>query len=142
AIILVIDYAVRLMRGYFIDLASSRIDVKLSALIMERMLGMRLSERPPSVGAYAATLRSFETVRDFIASTTVTTLVDLPFAILFLCVVAWISWPLVFAPIVGMLLVLAYSKFASARMHKVSETTFRAANMRNATLVEALTALE
>jgi ATP-binding cassette subfamily C protein LapB len=142
AIIMVIDYTIRLMRGYFVDLASSRIDTKLSALIMERMLGMRLSERPPSVGAYAATLRSFETVRDFIASTTVTTLIDLPFAVLFLCVVAWISWPLVFAPIVGMLLVLGYSKIVSERMHKVSETTFRATSMRNATLVEALTALE
>jgi ATP-binding cassette subfamily C protein LapB len=142
AIILGIDYLVRLMRGYFIDLASSRIDVKLTALIMERMLGMRLSERPPSVGAYAATLRSFEVVRDFIASATVTALIDLPFALLFLCVVAWISWPLVFAPIVGVLLVLAYSVMVQGRMHRLSETTFRATSLRNGTLVEALTALE
>jgi ATP-binding cassette subfamily C protein LapB len=142
AIILGIDYLVRLMRGYFIDLASSRIDVKLTALIMERMLGMRLSERPPSVGAYAATLRSFEVVRDFIASTTVTALIDLPFALLILCVVAWISWPLVFAPIVGVLLVLAYSVMVQGRMHRLSETTFRATSLRNGTLVEALTALE
>ncbi|MDB5899647.1 MAG: type secretion system permease/ATPase, partial [Ramlibacter sp.] len=142
AIILVIDYFVRLMRGYFIDLASSRIDVRLSALIMERMLGMRLSERPPSVGAYAATLRSFEVVRDFIASATVTALIDLPFAILFLVVVAWISWPLVFAPIAGMLLVLAYSTVVQGRMHRLSETSFRATSARNGTLVEALTGLE
>lgn len=137
-----IDYVVRLMRGYFIDLASSRIDVKLSSLIMERMLGMRLSERPPSVGAHAATLRSFESIRDFIASATVTAVVDLPFAVLFLAVVAWISWPLVFAPLVGIVLVLAYSWVVQGRMHQLSETTFRAANLRNGTVVEALTALE
>jgi ATP-binding cassette subfamily C protein LapB len=141
-LILGVDYLVRLMRGYFVDLAGSRVDIKLSALIMERVLGMKLSERPPSVGAYAATLRSFEVVRDFIASATVTAVVDLPFAILFLIVVALISWPLVFAPVVGILLVVAYSWVVQARMHKLSETTFRAASVRNATLVEALTTLE
>jgi ATP-binding cassette subfamily C protein LapB len=141
-LILGVDYLVRLMRGYFVDLAGSRVDVRLSALIMERVLGMKLADRPPSVGAYASTLRSFEMVRDFIASATVTAVVDLPFAILFLIVVGWISWPLVFAPIVGIALVVAYSYLMQARMHKLSETTFRAASVRNATLVEALTALE
>jgi ATP-binding cassette subfamily C protein LapB len=130
------------MRGYFVDLAGSRVDVKLSALIMERVLGMRLSERPPSVGAYAATLRSFESVRDFIASATVTAVVDLPFALLFLAVVAWISWPLVVAPILGVALVVCYGLVVQGRMHRLSETSFRAANLRNATLVEALTAME
>jgi ATP-binding cassette subfamily C protein LapB len=141
-LLLVMDYVVRVMRGYFVDLASSRIDVKLTALIMERVLGMRLSERPPSVGAYAATLRSFESVRDFIASATVTAVVDLPFALLFLGVVAWISWPLVFAPLVGVALVVGYGFLMQGRMHALSETSFRAANLRNATLVEALTAME
>lgn len=141
-LVLGIDYVVRMLRGYFIDLAGSRIDVKLSSLIMERVLGMRLSQRPASVGAYAATLRSFETIRDFIASATVTAVVDLPFAILFLIVLAWISWPLVFAPIVGLVLVVAYSWTVQRRMHELSETTFRAAAMRNATLVEALTGIE
>lgn len=141
-LVLGVDYVVRLMRGYFIDLASSRIDVKLSALIMERMLGMRLEERPPSVGAHAATLRSFETIRDFIASATVTAVIDLPFALLFLVVVAWISWPLALAPIVGMAVVFAYSYVMQDRMHRLAETTFRAANQRNGTLVEALTGLE
>lgn len=141
-LVLGIDYLMRMLRGYFVDLAGSRIDVKLSSAIMERVLGMRLSDRPVSVGAYAATLRSFETIRDFIASATVTAIVDLPFAILFLAVLAWISWPLVFAPIIGLALVVAYSWAVQKRMHTLSETTFRAAATRNATLVEALTAIE
>lgn len=141
-LVLGIDYVLRLMRGHFVDLASSRIDVKLSALIMERMLGMRLAERPPSVGAHAATLRSFETIRDFIASATVTTIIDLPFAIVFMCVVAWISWPLVFVPLVGMAAVVGYSYVVQGRMHRLSETSFRATNQRNGTIVEALTGLE
>ena len=141
-LVLVVDYTIRLLRGHFVDLASSRIDLKLSALIMERVLGMRLAARPASVGSFAANLRSFETVRDFIASATVTAVIDLPFAILFLLVILWISWPLVSLPILGIIGVVIYSYVIQFKMRELSETTFRASALRNATLVESLTALE
>lgn len=141
-LVLIIDYIIRLLRGHFVDLASARIDIKLSALIMERVLGMRLSQRPASVGAFASNLRSFEVVRDFIASATVTTLIDLPFAFIFLLAIVWISWPLVFLPMLGIAAVMMYSYVIQHRMRELSETTFRAAAQRNATLVESLTALE
>jgi ATP-binding cassette, subfamily C, bacterial LapB len=142
ALILGVDYVIRIMRGHFVDLASARVDLKLSALIMERVLGMRMSQRPPSVGAFASNLRSFETVRDFIASASVTTLIDLPFTLLFLVVIAWISWPLVFLPLIGMAAVIVYSYMVQHKMRELTETTFRASAMRNATLVESLTGLE
>lgn len=141
-LVLIMDYIIRLLRGHFVDLASARIDVRLSALIMERVLGMRMAQRPASVGAFASNLRSFEVVRDFIASATVTTLIDLPFALVFLIAMVWICWQLVFLPILGILLVMMYSYVIQHRMRDLSETTFRAAAQRNATLVESLTALE
>lgn len=141
-LVLGVDYALRLLRGHFVDLAGARIDHKLSALIMERVLGMRMADKPASVGSFAATLRSFESVRDFIASATVTALIDWPFAILFLLVMAWISWPLVFIPIVGGIAMLVYSYVIQHKMHELSETTYRATALRNATLIESLTALE
>lgn len=136
------DYVIRLLRGHFIDLASSRIDLKLSSMIMERVLGMRLSSRPVSVGSFAANLRSFETVRDFIASATVTAIIDLPFTALFLIVLAWISWPLIIFPILGIVAVVVYSYVIQHQMRDLSERTFRAAALRNATLIESLTGLE
>lgn len=142
ALVLLLEYVIRLMRGHFVDLASARIDMKLSGLIMERVLGMRLSHRPASVGAFASNLRSFETVRDFIASATVTAIIDLPFTLLFLAILAWICWPLVFAPMVGMIFVLIYSYVVQHKMQELTETTLRASAMRNATLVESLTGLE
>jgi ATP-binding cassette, subfamily C, bacterial LapB len=41
-LVLVADLVLRSMRGYFLDLASSRVDVRLSAHIMERVLGLRM----------------------------------------------------------------------------------------------------
>ena len=136
------DFMMRLLRGHFIDLASARIDVKLSALIMERVLGMRLEAKPASVGSFSSNLRSFESVRDFIASATVTALIDFPFALIFLLVILWISWPLVLIPIVGLIVGVIYAYVIQHKMHELSETTYRAAALRNAALVESLTALE
>ncbi|HNI71898.1 MAG TPA: type I secretion system permease/ATPase, partial [Accumulibacter sp.] len=141
-VVLIADVVLRMLRGYFVDLASARVDLQLSALIMERVLGMRMEERPASVGSFAANLRSFESVRDFITSATVTALIDLPFAVIFLLVTAWIAWPLILPPLAGILIVAAYAFVIQHRMHELSETTYRAAAQRNATLVESLTGLE
>lgn len=141
-LVLGMDFAVRLMRGYFIDLAGARIDLKVSATLMERVLGMRLEGRPASVGAFAANLRSFESMRDFIASSSMTALIDFPFALVFLIALAWIAWPLVFIPLIGLVVGVVYAYLIQIRMHELSETSYRALAMRNATLVESLAALE
>ncbi|MEF8752945.1 MAG: type I secretion system permease/ATPase [Accumulibacter sp.] len=141
-LVIAMDYMLRLLRGRFIDLASARIDVKLSALIMERVLGMRLETRPASVGSFAANLRSFESVRDFIASATVSALIDLPFALIFLLLIVWIAWPLVLIPLLGLVVGVVYAYLVQHRMHELAETTYRAAAQRNAALIESLTALE
>ncbi len=141
-LVLITEYIVRLLRGHFIDMAGSRIDLKLSSLIMQRVLGMRMTSKPASVGSFAANLRSFETIRDFVASATVTAIVDLPFLVLFLLVMLWISWPLVILPILGIVAIVIYSYVIQHKMRELSETTFRASALRNATLIESLTALE
>jgi ATP-binding cassette, subfamily C, bacterial LapB len=140
--VLFFDFGLRLLRGYFIDLAGKRVDVDLSSRIMERVLGIRMENRPVSVGSFAANLRSFETVRDFITSATVTALIDLPFAILFLVVMAWIDIPMFIPVLVGMAVVAGYAWLVQAKMHDLSETTYRAGAMRNANLVESLVGLE
>ena len=136
------DLVIRMLRSRFVDEASARIDVQISAALMERVLGMRLENRPASVGSFAANLRSFEQVRDFIAAGTVTALIDLPFALLFLGVMAWISWWMVL-PVVavfGLIVVGAY--VLQHRLHELSLGTYQASAQRNATLVESLTGIE
>lgn len=136
------DFVLRMMRAWFVDLAASRVDVTLSASIMERVLGMKLSERPASVGSFTAGLQSFEAIRSFISSATILALVDLPFVLLFLIVVLLISWPLVFPILVGVVLVMIYTAAVQHKMHVLSENSMQASAQRNATLVESLSALE
>lgn len=142
AIIVIGDLVLRTMRGYFLDWASTRIDIKLSARIMEQVLGTRLELKANSVGSLANNLRSFESVRDFITSATVTALIDLPFGLIFIGVMAWISLPMVIPVIVGGTIMLVYAFSVQTKMHALSETMYRASALRNATLIESLVSLE
>lgn len=142
ALVIGVDLTLRLLRSHFIDLASSRIDLQLSASIMERVLGIRLESKPQAVGSFASNLRSFETVRDFITSASVTALIDLPFALLFVLVIALIAWPLIIPVLLAIIFVVIYAYILQHKMHVLSETTYRASALRNATLIESLTALE
>ena len=142
AVIVIGDLILRTMRGYFLDWASTRVDIKLSARIMEQVLGLRLEQKPNSVGSFANNLRSFESVRDFITSATITTLIDLPFGLIFVAVMAWISPPMVIPVIVGAIIMLLYAFSVQSKMHELSETMYRASSVRNATLIESLMSLE
>jgi ATP-binding cassette subfamily C protein LapB len=141
-IIVVGDFILRTMRAFFLDWASARVDVKLSARIMEQVLGIHLDQRPNSVGSFASNLRSFESVRDFITSATVTALIDLPFGIIFILVIAWINWMMVLPVVIGGIVMLVYALSVQTKMHELSETMYRAGALRNATLIESLVGLE
>ncbi|NVO06645.1 MAG: type I secretion system permease/ATPase [Rhodoferax sp.] len=141
-LMLVGDLVLRTMRGRFVDLASSRVDVKLSAYIMERVLGTRMEQRPASAGSFASNLRAFESVRDFISSATVVAFIDLPFSLIFMVTIAWISWMMLIPLVVGSLIMLLYSLSVQGRMHELAETTYRANAQRNATLIEGLVGFE
>lgn len=141
-IVVVGDLVLRTIRAYYLDIASSRVDVTLSSFIMERVLGMRLEYKPASAGSFAANLRAFESVRDFITSATVTAFIDLPFALLFILLIAWIAGALVIPLLVGIVLILLFGWVVQGRMQAISESSYRAGAQRNATLIESLVGLE
>lgn len=141
-LMMVFDTVLRTMRAYILDTAGKRIDVTLSARIMERVLGLKMADRPASVGSFAANLRAFESVRDFVASATITTLVDLPFVLVFFLALIWISPWLTLPPLVCIVLLLIASLITQRKMQELVEVSQRATSQRNATLVESLVGIE
>ena len=86
--IFVFDLILRTLRGYLIDIAGRRIDVIAARRIYDQVLNMQIGGKPKSSGVFANMLRDFDTVRDFFTSATITGVVDLPFTLLFLFVIA------------------------------------------------------
>ena len=105
-------------------------------------MGIRLESRPISVGSFAANLRSFETVRDFIASATITAVIDVPFTLIFLLLLFWIAAPMVLPALIGIVVVTIFSLSMQKRMERLTETTYRASAQRNANLIESLVSLD
>lgn len=141
-VVVTADLLMRSLRSHFVDEASARIDVQISATLMERVLGMQLAHKPAAVGSFAANLRGFEQVRDFIASSTVTALIDLPFALIFLGVMVWLSPWLAIPVVVVFTLIVVVGYVLQHRLHELSQATWQAGAQRNATLIESLTAIE
>ncbi|MEZ0247125.1 MAG: type I secretion system permease/ATPase [Methylophilaceae bacterium] len=141
-VVYVFDFVMRSLRGYFIDIAGKKIDVILSANIFEKVMGIRMEARPPSVGAFASSLQEFESFREFITSATITTLVDLPFLILFLMLIWWIGGMAAIPALVAVPLILLTSFLLQKPLAKVINETFRTSSQRQSTLIESLTGLE
>nr|ART36357.1 C794 [uncultured bacterium] len=142
AVISLFDVLMRSLRAYFLDVAGKKFDVTLSARLFEQVMGLRMEARPRSVGAFANQLSEFESFREFITSATLTTLIDLPFALLFLAVIAWLGGPLVFVPLALMPIVILYGWRAQSRLRVLVQQSMRQASQKQATLIETLTGFE
>ncbi|MDB2703498.1 type I secretion system permease/ATPase [Methylophilaceae bacterium] len=141
-LVYIFDFIIRMLRGYFVDIAGKKSDILISANIFERVMGMKLVNRPVSIGAFASNLKDFESIRDFITSATILSVIDLPFVIIFLLVIAYVGSTLVFIPIAAIILIILYGFLIQPILRTSIEKAFKASSQKNATLIEGLNGIE
>ncbi|TQV64025.1 MAG: type I secretion system permease/ATPase [Halothiobacillaceae bacterium] len=141
-VVYVFDFIMRGLRSHFLDLAGKKADILLTSALYEKVLGIQLAARPPSVGALANHLGEFDSLRNMITSGAMSALVDLPFVALFLIVIAYVGGPLVFVPLVGIPLILLVAFAVQGPLRQAVDHTSRAAAQKQAALVEGLVGLE
>ncbi len=142
ATVFAFDFVLKLLRGYFIDAAGRVADIKLASRIFEQVMTLKMAVRPPSAGAFANQLREFETLRDFFTSATIVTLIDLPFVVLFIAIIALIGGPVALVPAVAVPAVIAVGLLLQIPLNKVVRRTYREAAQKHGVLVESLNGLE
>ena len=136
------DFILRLLRGYLIDVCGKKADIIMASTIFQHVLGIQISNKPKSVGAFANNLREFESLRDFFTSATLTTLIDIPFAILFVIIIWWIGNYLVFVPLLAIPVIFLSAILLEKPLNDTVKQTVQGAAQKNAILVEALSGLE
>ncbi|MBW8192070.1 type I secretion system permease/ATPase [Neiella marina] len=141
-LVFLFDFVLRLMRSHFIDVAGKKSEVLISAKILERVMGVKLAQRPASVGAFARHLQDFDAIRDFVTSATITAVIDLPFTLLFFAIVAFLGGWMAVIPLALALVIIGYSAWIQKPMRKAVDESGRMSSLKNATLVEALSGLE
>lgn len=136
------DMVLRILRSYFTDVAGKKADVVLSANIFERLLGMRLSSKPISVGSFMGNLNEFQALREFMTSTTIIAFVDLPFIILYVLVIWWVGGPLAWIPLIAIPIGLFIAYLLQAPLSKLVRESVGLGAQKQATLAETLICLE
>ncbi|MRI34816.1 type I secretion system permease/ATPase [Endozoicomonas sp. OPT23] len=142
AIAYLFDLLLKLARTRFIDIAGKRSDILLSAKMFEQALGQKMNQRPASVGAFARHIQEFDYIREFITSSTIATLVDLPFSLLILLVIALLAGPLAIIPLVGIVILIVHSLTIQPLLRTCITNNQQASARKNAVLIEALSGIE
>ena len=130
------------LRGYFVDLAGQKASLNMSAELIEKTLGMKMSARPESVGSYSNKIQQFDSIRDFITSFSITAMVDMPFVFLALFVIWYLAGPIVLVHIVAICFLILYSLLIHRPLKAAIEQTYQATSKKNAILIEGLNGLE
>ncbi|WP_372622544.1 ATP-binding cassette domain-containing protein, partial [Alteromonas stellipolaris] len=141
-LVLAADFLLRVLRQYFVELAASRLDVTMSAKIMEKVLSIDLTNRPAKSGAFINSLQSFESIRHFFGSLTLVALVDLPFGLLFVFIIAMIDIYLVIPILLGTTILFLYALKAQRVMRSLSEESMEISARKSSLITESVTALE
>lgn len=138
----IFDLILKQLRGYLIDVAGKKIDIEVSSKLFAKVIGMPLEKRSPSVGGMAKQLGEFDSIREFLSSATISALVDLPFAILFMFCIWLVAGDLVIFPIIASILIISYTLLNQSKLRKAIEESNKFSSLRHGHLIECLSALE
>lgn len=142
SIVMLFDFILKILRSYFLGIASKRTDTIISNKIFNQVLNIKINSKPASTGQFVSRLQSFESVREFFTSATVAAFVDFPFVIIFIIVIFYIAGPLAYITIFTVLISVLVSWYMQRPLKQIIEKSVKEEQIKQTTLIEAVTGLE
>lgn len=142
ALSIILEFILKQVRSRIVDHSCNEVDHDLSQWFFQRMLGIRMEARPPSVGTLAAQVKGFEMVRGVLTSTSLFVLTDVPFALIFLAMITIIGGWLVVVPLVALPLALICGLMFQRAIQSHTRKNLNASNRKAGLLVEAVDGVE
>lgn len=139
---IILELVIKQVRAYMVDRACKLIDQELSAVFFGKALDIRLDARPGTVGTFASQIRQFESVRNFLTSSSLFIMADLPFAILFIGVIALLAGPVSLVPLVMVPVSILAGLAFRRSMEKLTSEHMEESNLKNGLLIEAIDGIE
>ncbi|WP_417328102.1 type I secretion system permease/ATPase [Halarcobacter sp.] len=137
-----IDIVLKFLRSYFLETAAKKTDVIASSIIFEKVLDLKMSSLPNSVGSLANILKEFESIRGFLTSSTIALLIDIPFIFIFLIAIYFIGGVLVLVPISIIIIILIYTYYSKIKLANSIKESYDAGSDKNGVLIESLSSIE
>ncbi|WP_375723870.1 type I secretion system permease/ATPase [Arcobacter sp. KX21116] len=138
----ILDVFLKFTRSYLLELAAKKSDIIMSSIIFEKVLDLNLSSYPKSVGSFASNIKDFDAIRSFLTNATLTIIIDFPFALIFLLLIAYIGGTIVFIPIFISIIILSYAFLIKKPLQRSIESSHEASARKNGILIESLQNIE
>lgn len=141
-VVYMIDLGLRFTRTYLLEVAGKKADIIMSSIIFEKVMDLKISVIPKPIGSFANVLKEFESIRSFMASSTIAIVIDLPFVFIFLFTIYFVAGHLVWVTVVSMLIILVYTYSIKDKMLQSVKETAGASSLKNGVLIESISNLE
>jgi len=142
AFALLLDLALRSLRGVLIEAEAQAIDREVSEFFFAHAQAIRLDARPGGIGTMAAQIQGQEQIRQVMSASSLFVITDLPFAVLFIFVVLGIGGPLALVPLVSFPVAIGMALLFARIIRQSSERAQVTGTRKNGMLVEMLDASE
>ncbi|GGH32486.1 ATP-binding cassette, subfamily C, LapB [Cribrihabitans marinus] len=141
-IALALDLVLRLIRTSLLDRIGRRVDLAVAASLFRQAMGARLLSRPGGAAGIAATIRDFETVREFFASASFVAVIDLAFVGVFIAVLFLIVGPIALVPLLALPAILVLAGIAQIPIARAAGRAQEMSMRRQTVLAESLSGIE
>ncbi len=142
AIAITMELVMKQVRAVMVERSCKAIDQELSDVFFSKAISIRLDARPRTVGTFASQIRHFESVRNFMTSTTLMVLADIPLALLFIVVIAMIAGPIALVPLLAIPLALLSGYAFKNPIRGLTKDQIEESNYKNGLLIEAIDGVE
>lgn len=141
-IILTLDWMLKILRARILDSLAISVDKRVSQTVFDHLLHLRLDVQPRSLGTLAAQVGGLESVRHFFTAGVIFGLIDLPFALLFLCFIAVIGGNVGWVYALLLLVALLLGLTTQAQMRELMRRQMLRQNERQGVLVDVIRGAE
>ena len=128
----------KMARSGLMDVTGRRIELIVQSRLMHRLLGMKQKPGTRTPSQIFGAMREFSSVREFFTASTIGTIADIPFILIFLLLVASIGGNLVWILVIGGILMVAPGFMFQKKMIKLTESTQGASMRASRLLYEAV----
>lgn len=141
-IIIILNWLLKTVRASILDSVSCAVDKAVSQQVFDHVMSLQLDTRPRSLGTLAAQVGGLDQVRQFFTSSVVFSLVDLPFALLFIGFIALIGGPIAWVYLLLLPLAITLGWITQRRLRRLMQQQMMRTNERQGLLVDAIQGAE
>ena len=142
AILLTADYLVKTVRSKLLGVVGVESDLVIADRLFTQVLDIQYRSKKGSVGQLANVLKEYEQIREFFTSAALISLIDMPFAIIFVGFI-WVLGGVMVIPVVaGIVFLFLITLYMQPKMKKIAERSLEDAHNKHSVLVETLSGLE